>query len=116
MFSVLKNYKNSLFLQKKMQFIFEDLHTYLSSGKNVTQYDYLYQHSMPGYPERSDFDAKDYYFVTEIDSSNGDIYAIKMGGKPNSPRVIFKPGTFSGHWWILSLPYFIKRDIFPSLP
>lgn len=99
-----------------MEFEFEDLSTYLANGKSISQYDYLYQNSLAGYPIRNDFDAKDYYFVTEINLKTGDIHAIVMGGKPNSPSVVFKPGAFTGYWWILSLPYSIKRQIYPSLP
>jgi hypothetical protein len=99
-----------------MEFEFIDLSTYLASGKNIQQYDYLYNHSLTGYPLRKDFDANDYYLVTEVDSTTGIIYALRMGGKSNNSNVTFKSSQFSGHWWILSLPYVIKQQIFLSLP
>ncbi len=99
-----------------MEFEFLELKTYLASGKSIVEYDYVYLHSLPGYPLRKDFDAKDYYLVNGIDLTTGTISALRMGGKTNNSNVTFTANQFSGNWWILSLPYSVKKEIFKSLP
>lgn len=99
-----------------MEFEFIDLNDYLTSGKSIEKYDYIYLHSLTGYPLRKDFDLKDYYLINGIDSTTGTIYALRMGGEINNSNVTFTSNQFSGNWWILSYPKHIKKQIFPSIP
>nr|WP_199000909.1 hypothetical protein [Flavobacterium sp. ASV13] len=98
-----------------MHFEFIELNAYLAGGKSIKKYDYIYFHTVAGYPLKKDFDTKDYYLINEINSITGIIHALRIGGENVNSNVTFTTNQFSGNWWILSYPDGIKEQIFPSL-
>lgn len=90
-----------------MSYEYIDLQEYLKQGKTFDKFDYIYEHSLTGYPLKPDFDTKDLYLVRDFSITILDVLGVTSGVVKT-----ISINSMTGNWWILSLPPNVKKQIF----
>lgn len=79
---------------------------FLSKGIYLKKGDYLYQHDSNEYPKTDEFTTANLYFVIENKNHN-----LKIHNMSNNNILEVDLNQLSGHWWILALPNFFRKQI-----
>jgi len=90
-----------------MSYEYIDLKIYLGQGKTFDKFDYIYEHSLEGYPLTSDFDTKDLFIIRNLNPTTLDVLGVTSGVEK---KLLIN--NMNGNWWILSLPPNVKKQIF----
>jgi hypothetical protein len=86
---------------------FIDLESHLSNGKILEKHDYIYEHTIEGYPLRADYDTKNLYLISDINDNIIDALGVTTGLKTQ-----LSINNMTNNWWVLPIPNFVKNMMF----
>lgn len=90
-----------------MEIEYIELKKYLALGNVLGEFDYLYKHSIGGYPLKKDVDTNDLYLIRNKQNNTLELLGVTSGAikKINEENLV-------GNWWILPIPVFLKKELF----